>query len=157
MDPRRRQFLLYKQNANIHLLPWILNDTQFYEQCVRCNACLKVCETNIIEKNLHGFPVVNLNKGECTFCYACAQACELPLFENKNKQPWDHIVTIDSSCLSLRKIECRSCNEVCDEQAITFTQEIGGYKISLHKNKCTGCGACISTCPINAIKTSVNE
>lgn len=154
MKKQRRKFIFLKPDANISLLPWCISESTFYEHCTRCHACFNACETRIIQIDNFGFPFVDFTKGkgECHFCYACADACALPLFFKKNERPWGLSVKINSACLSLRHIECRVCNESCDEQAIQFLPKIGGYQIVLEQEKCTGCGACLKPCPVNAIE-----
>lgn len=153
MHQQRRQLLFRRQESHISVLPWLKTETEFYDLCSRCNACMNACETNIIELNQFSYPVINFKKGqgECTFCYACANACELPLFLPQHERPWLQVAQINANCLSLRQVECRSCNDVCDEQAIKFLPQVGGHQILLQQDKCTGCGACIDTCPVEAI------
>lgn len=152
MKRQRRKFFL-KNDPNINSLPWCFNEVTFYDQCTRCLSCVNACETNIIKLNKFGFPIVDFSRGECTFCYACADACDVPLlFIKKNERPWNKVVKIHSTCLSLHNTECRSCADCCEERAIKFVPHIGGYQIMLEQEKCTGCGACIRHCPVKAIE-----
>ena len=158
MDKKRRQFLFSKQAPHSSSLPWNRNETQFYEQCTRCNACLNACETQIIKTNAFGYPSIQFTQGEgeCTFCYACANACHLPLFLKKEEEPWQRTIKIKQTCLSFNHIECRICHDICDKETITFKPQLGGGTILLKEENCTGCGACISICPVNAIELISN-
>ena len=54
--------------------------------------------------------------------------------------------------MSLKGVECRSCGEACGTTAISFRLVVGGVaKPELSLEDCTGCGECISVCPVNAI------
>lgn len=154
MKRERRRLLFFNSESKINSLPWSINISEFFEKCSRCHACLSVCETKIIQLNKAGFPVIDFSKGqgECSFCYACADVCEQPIFVHKSERPWQNVVKIHSTCLSLHHIECRTCSECCNEQAIKFAPKVGGYQLELTPEKCTGCGACINPCPVNAIE-----
>lgn len=63
------------------------------------------------------------------------------------------IVSISDVCLSAKGIVCRTCEEQCDEDAISFKLAIGGVATALvNTSDCTGCGACIAPCPVDAIE-----
>jgi ferredoxin-type protein NapF len=151
----RRSLFTRQQPSQQQRLPWVKNDNTFTDHCQRCNACVDACQTNVIVKGDGGFPVVDFNhgEGECSFCYQCAEVCPEPLFEPQHQLPWTHIATINSSCIALNNIECRSCGDQCEIQAITFALQVG--KVAqpiINTADCSGCGACISGCPVAAIE-----
>ena len=130
----------------------------------KCQNCINVCETNIIIRDNTGFPKIDFARGECTFCQKCIQACEQPLFtiaQNSSKQqsaslPWPISININEQCLALNNIYCQSCRDECEAEAITFSHHLSSTPSSIPQPRinnadCNQCGACISTCPQDAI------
>ncbi|GLX79650.1 ferredoxin-type protein NapF [Thalassotalea insulae] len=140
-------------------LPWIKSEQHFTEHCTQCGDCLAACETKILIKDEAGFPTVDFNLDECTFCGQCQVSCQQPLFIDKQQQdngkqsPWLAKLTIDNQCLAQNNILCQSCQDVCDTNAITFDfsrRSVPAPEVDL--SACNQCGACISTCPQQAIE-----
>ncbi|HHF3693440.1 TPA: ferredoxin-type protein NapF [Haemophilus influenzae] len=160
----RRQFLLgkfstlsclennQKQNFVGVRPPWSVENSIFVAQCTRCGDCLSVCETNILVKGDAGFPEVCFDNGECTFCGKCVDACKQPIFYPRDQLPWSHKIDIGVACLTLHRIECRTCQDNCPANAIRFKLQMGGVAQPLvNFDACNGCGACVQGCPVNAI------
>jgi ferredoxin-type protein NapF len=132
-------------------LPWLAT-RRFEDDCTRCGACLSACPENIITPVSGGFPSVDFSKGECTFCGACADACPETLFDRGRAQAWQFKAVISDACLAKRQIMCRSCEDACADRAIAFTPVAGRFPSpDIRTDRCTGCGACVSVCPENAI------
>lgn len=159
MDIKRRKILLSIKGNSPPPLPWAIDKQNFYDICNRCNKCLKECKNQIISTDKYGYPYVDFTQGsgECDFCHHCVDICELPLFNKIETPPWQHTIQINSACLSLQNIECRSCSDICNYQVINFTPTSKGFQININKDKCTGCGACLSLCPVNAIQLRDKE
>ncbi|WP_459778025.1 ferredoxin-type protein NapF [Photobacterium sp. R1] len=149
-----RRFWLRRGNApQAPRLPWMTEDKVFTEQCTRCQACQKACEASIIVQGDGGFPQVDFQRGECTFCYQCAEVCPEPLFRPQAEAPWQVSAEISETCLAFNGVECRSCGEQCEPVAIRFVLQQG--KVAqpvVSAADCTGCGACVSVCPAQAIQ-----
>lgn len=151
-DRSRRRLLMRRQQPDLPRLPWVVDEQTFTDHCTRCSQCVSQCETQIITKGDGGFPIVDFQRGECTFCYRCASACPESLFRPQQEDPWQLHAVISDSCLANKKIECRSCGDMCETQAIRFTLQIGGVATpAIETDACTGCGACIAVCPASAI------
>jgi len=166
-DLKRRAFLRGKsprlEPDTIHP-PWAINSTLFIEKCTRCDECISACPENIIIRGDGGYPEINFTHGECTFCAKCVDICESNAFINlpeskepdlliKAIPPWKLEISFAHTCLSLNAIVCRACADNCDEQAINFLLKIGGISEPQFKQKdCSGCGACLSVCPVHAIQ-----
>ena len=152
VDLVKRALLKGNKKNQTQFLPWLKDPDNFIEDCTQCQKCLSVCETNIIVLGEGGFPTIDFQKGECTFCYACATTCPEPLFWDQKKTPWDQKITITQLCLATNNVECRSCGDACEPQAIRF-KLIKGQTAQpvVIQEDCTGCGACLSYCPVNAI------
>ncbi|PSW19595.1 ferredoxin-type protein NapF [Photobacterium sanctipauli] len=158
MFDRSRRRLLTRRRPVLQRMPWVVEEDTFVDKCTRCNKCINACETQIITKGDGGFPVVDFDRGECTFCYRCADICPELLFHPQAEQPWQQVAQINEGCLALSNIECRSCGDMCEMQAITFKLQPGGVaKPNLETDSCTGCGACISVCPTSAITMVTNN
>lgn len=154
VDLSKRRFFT-RTPKTTPLLPWLAEPDSFVDSCTRCNRCLPVCETQIIIQGDGGYPTVDFNLGECTFCYQCAAACPEPLFLAQTDSPWSIKAQINLSCLTQQNVECRSCADACEPEAIRFQLAIGKVaqpKVGL--DDCTGCGACVAICPTKAINLS---
>lgn len=139
--------------------PWV-NLTDFYDKCTACNACINVCEMRIIKAGAGGYPEIDfsLGRNECSFCQACVNACEHDVFRSSTETAWEHKVEIASSCLTQMGVECRACEDCCEQRAIRFKRALGGIAIPiLNLENCNGCGACLSGCPTGAIKLLKEE
>ena len=67
--------------------------------------------------------------------------------------PWSIRARIGSACLAVQGVLCRLCEEPCEETAIRFRPALGGYALpEIDGEACSGCGACVSACPAQAIE-----
>jgi ferredoxin-type protein NapF len=122
------------------------------DACTRCGACVAACPEGIVVRGDGGFPEVDFSRGECTFCADCAHACPAPVFDLTALRPWDLLAVIGEGCLTKQGVVCQSCREACPERAITFQFASGRVpRPFVETASCTGCGACVSRCPADAI------
>ncbi len=133
--------------------PWSAPEGLFAELCTRCDACLPVCPTGLIQRGDGGFPVADFAASSCTFCGDCARACTTgAIAGDLTLPPWHYAVAISATCLPQRGVECRICGEACDARAIRFTPRRGCVALpEVDAAACTGCGACLAPCPVGAI------
>lgn len=160
IDASRRRFFtasIKSVDPTTLRLPWSKGEDSFTSQCTQCQKCIEVCETNIISRDRQGFPVIDFSKDECTFCQACVQACDEPLFSDPDKTPaWKAEVKILDKCLTKYQIYCQSCRDVCDQRAIEFPMVLNQVpQPKVNQVDCNSCGACVSTCPQDAIELSL--
>lgn len=147
----RRQLFTRRNEIDKPALPW-LKEALFTDLCTQCGECAKHCPTHIIRPSDGGFPRVDFQIDECTFCYRCAEACPEPLFWPKTEPAWQAKAVIEDRCLATQNVECRSCGDSCEPEAISFKLAVGRVaQPQIDINSCTGCGACVSICPTSAI------
>jgi ferredoxin-type protein NapF len=147
-----RRNLFSRRKSNVTRPPWSKVDEQFTDNCTRCNKCITACETNIIKQGDGGFPEIDFSLGECTFCQLCVDACPEPVFDRAQSLPWSITASIKDSCLTYQGVWCQSCKDACDPRAISFIMAVGQVpKPMIDTDACTGCGACVSPCPADAI------
>ncbi len=134
--------------------PWAQPEKRFLESCTRCNKCINICPENIIGSGDGGFPEINFENGECTFCEKCINECETgALHKNTPDQPpWLLTAHIQDNCLSLQNITCSRCADECESRSINLNYSAHGISTpTVNSDSCTGCGACVSNCPVKAI------
>ncbi len=134
--------------------PWAITESLFPQICTGCGECVSRCPTHIIKLARANFPVIDFSSGECLFCEQCVAACQpRALLKTRQKTPWPIKASINqSACITSRGVECRSCYDPCEARAIQMPPRLGGICIPiLNTNHCTGCGACFSLCPVQAI------
>lgn len=152
VDNSRRRFLRGRPRAPAPLRPpWALPEGEFTDRCSRCGDCLKACPTHILVPGEGGYPGVDFSRGECTFCGDCRTACPTGALA-PGEIPWRLTLSVAESCLPRSGVECRSCEDACEPAAIRFRPRLGGPSLpDIDLERCTGCGACVSPCPVGAI------
>ncbi|MEH6472012.1 MAG: ferredoxin-type protein NapF [Halopseudomonas sp.] len=153
-NPSRRQLL--RGDTGTKRLPvrppWSVSELLFVRDCSRCGDCIEQCPEKILIKGSGGFPEVDFQQGECTFCQRCVESCQAPVFHSTEQAPWQIKAVISDRCITHKKVVCRSCVEQCDPEAISLLPQLGGVGTpTINLDSCTGCGACIATCPTQAI------
>lgn len=133
--------------------PWARDEAVFTDLCERCDACREACEADIIATGRGGFPEMDSQAGGCSFCGRCAEACESGALHRNGAAPWAIAARIGSGCLAVQGVVCRLCEEQCEPRAIRFRLALGGYALpEVDGEACSGCGACVSHCPAQAIE-----
>lgn len=136
--------------------PWSKSEEEFTELCTRCDDCIAACPQNILFRGTAGFPEVSFSRAGCDYCQACAKACQTQAIEispSKEFSPWTISARFKANCLSERGVVCRSCGDVCETRAIRFKLAVGGIAlIDFDASACSGCGECVSLCPVAAIE-----
>ena len=155
LELSRRQLFAGRVNKSLpYRPPWAVSESVFDDTCTNCGDCIEVCPTNIISFGRGRLPVIDFSQNECTFCGQCEASCKPNALVKIDQQAaWNLSIEISNNCLSINSITCRSCGDMCDNEAIKFRLEVGGKAIPIiSTDKCTGCGACIAPCPNQSIK-----
>lgn len=158
MDSARslsRRALLFGHAAPVpHVVvlrpPWARPDAEFSAACTRCDACVRACPPQVLVRDADGVPRFDAHAGECTFCGDCAAACDSHAFLTTLDPPWTLSAQVADTCLSAHGVVCASCREVCPASAIRVPPAARGAAV-IDVDACTGCGACVAPCPVDAI------
>lgn len=93
-------------------------------------------------------------EGLLTVCHCCPCCCLWKVIPNLNDAISDKIEKLDGvtvETISEKCIKCKRClNDICFADAISFNSTTN--QIEINQNECRGCGACVNTCPHDAIK-----
>lgn len=150
----RRDFLRGRSPARGRVLPpGFLGSRP--EVCSVCTLCLEHCPSSIIVMD-DGVPSLDFSLGECSFCGECRTHCPhaADIFAGPVSLP--HVVEIKAGCLARNGIDCQACRDHCPTTAIRFRPRLGGpFLPEILDDACSGCGACISVCPVGAVSVKV--
>ena len=154
-DVKRRQFFKGSwENKDTPLRPpWSLVENLFQGACTQCGDCLTTCPEHILlRESPNGYPIVDFKLGECTFCKKCVDVCPTTALDKLQALPWSAKGNIQGTCLTKQAVICTTCAEQCELDAIRFKPQIGKVaQPDIDVDVCTGCGACVATCPSQAI------
>lgn len=131
-------------------LPGFISEKMDHCRVCETSACQNVCEEGIVFRSENGLPKLDFSKRGCTFCGECAHSCESDCFAAEPVKKLDALAEIGIlACLAWNNVICRSCGDVCNDKAISFT---GMFNPQINPSLCTGCGFCIGVCPGYAIE-----
>jgi len=154
--PTRRQFLWMGLNNRVIPIrpPWAIEENAFQNDCTRCGDCISSCPEKILmREGVNGYPFVDFKRGECTFCGDCAKACPSTALDRSKSPAWLIKAHVTDSCLTKQQVLCMSCADQCDVRAIRFTPVAGAVsQPEINIDDCTGCGACVASCPTHSIE-----
>jgi ferredoxin-type protein NapF len=134
--------------------PWAGAEGAFVAACDRCGDCVRACGGALLRHGSGGFPETDFARSGCTLCGDCLVACAGRALRGdpERDRPWAHGVTLGAGCLAAAGVVCRACGDACDTRAIRFVPRVGGPPLPrLEADRCSGCGACLSRCPVGAL------
>ncbi len=158
----RRDFLRGRSGTrHVHRPPGVVNEAHFIETCSRCKACADQCPQGIIRPGDGGYPRLDFSIDGCTFCLQCIRACEQGALQappHRQALRWPLRVRLHDRCLAEQGVVCQACAESCPQQAIRFQWVVGGRcQVRIETADCTGCGSCLSVCPVAALELHTQE
>lgn len=160
MDPRRRSLLrgkLHDAGAETVAVPprppWARREAEFTARCSRCDECVTACPRGVLKRGDGGFPQIDFSRGGCSLCGDCARACPTGAIDPKAvTEAFAWRIQVADTCLARRGVECRVCGDACDSRALRFVPARGGIaQLQVDTAACTGCGDCLSVCPVAAL------
>ena len=138
-----------------HRPPWARDEYAFTEACTQCGKCQDACPQEIIIRGHAGYPIISFSKAGCTFCGGCAEACEADCFikpSERTGKPWTLYARVSTACVEAKGVACRMCYDACEYDALRFRPKLGGgANLIIDEDCCTGCGVCVSHCPVGAL------
>ncbi len=164
MDASRRGFLFGRRRPAPAPLrpPWAIAEAAFLDACTRCGKCVDKCPTKIVVVGDGDYPTVDFSQGECTFCGDCVAACADGALRrdsgNEKSAPWNLRAVVGEACITRQDVVCRTCGDSCEARAIRFSPRLGGAAMpEVNEAACTGCGACVAVCPMQAVTMERND
>lgn len=114
---------------------------------------MRACPTRVLHVGDGGFVQIRFDAAGCSLCGECASVCATGAIDRAaSPQPFLWRVAVSDSCLNRRGVECRVCGDACDARALRFRPAPGGIaSLAVELDACTGCGDCVSVCPVSAI------
>ena len=135
--------------------PWALSEPAFSDSCDGCGKCVTACKEKIMFMSFRKLPYLSFIEGGCTFCGDCSSVCETGALQRTPQPgdlPWQLKAEVSISCLATQGINCMRCLEECEYDAVVTRPALGGKtSIQIDEGVCTGCGMCVSPCPVDAI------
>lgn len=62
------------------------------------------------------------------------------------------VAQLNGRCISVQGVTCRLCGDACEPAALRFRLLTGGRSLPvIDETRCTGCGECITPCPVAAL------
>ncbi len=149
------------------------DETAFLALCSRCEQCMKVCPTNVLQPailsaGLEGMftPMLDFTVGFCEFsCHECSKICPTGAIEplvlaTKQRTVIGRAYIDENRCIPYVDFtNCLVCEELCPtpQKAIVFEEatvrDPDGALVRLKRPKvkgdlCIGCGVCEYYCPV---------
>jgi ferredoxin-type protein NapF len=158
MLDRRSLFARFRGGPAQVRPPWTRSEADFTGACTQCGACIAACPTGLLTRGHARYPIADFTHTSCIFCGACADACKESCFDRSLPSPWGLKAQVSAQCVERKGVTCRICGETCEKSAIRFRPRGGGASdVIIDLATCTGCGACVSTCPVKAISMTHPE
>lgn len=149
--------------ANVLRPPGAVPESEFMARCIRCDRCISVCPTDVIEPMpieegfIHArFPKLSYTSNLCTFCDECRKVCPTDAIGPIDPYaPWLGRIGVafvhPDRCLAfLEAGSCGICVDACPYDALSFDAD---RRPVVDEGLCNGCGECVHICPANVLKS----
>lgn len=149
--------------ADVLRPPGAVPENDFVARCIRCDRCISICPTNVLEPMgiEEGMvpvrtPKLNFSHDLCTFCDECRIVC--PTNAIGNVDPYEPLkgrigvaVVQDDRCIPFFEVNaCGICVEACPYDALEFD---ANRRPVVDAERCNGCGECVRICPVNVSRS----
>ena len=125
-------------------------DESVKTHCSRCGDCAAACPEEVIVFDGDRLPALSFASGKCTFCGRCGDSCKEAVFDRRQPPTLSAVAAVGNNCLIHTGVYCQNCRDACEEQAILFSPSPTTPPV-INTAACTGCGACVSICPADAL------
>ncbi|MDR2115020.1 MAG: 4Fe-4S dicluster domain-containing protein [Planctomycetaceae bacterium] len=148
--------------------PGAIHEKLFLSRCTRCGACVQACPTSLLKTKYfetsildYGTPYAVFDSAWCDVsCTKCGQVCPSGALQKilpaeKQKFKIGLAILTFEYCRLYDDRECSICGRECPFEAITFEWSESEYRRIpiIDTEKCTGCGRCVITCPVEHDQT----
>jgi ferredoxin-type protein NapF len=131
-------------------------ESLFVDRCTRCNDCLVPARNRLLSSAMAVIRPSIFKRGECTFCATVSAPANRWHWSAAKINPPGHTRRVIADCLPhqgrrmprLRRLLRRPRHPL-------FTPPRWQPAAGHCTEKCTGCGACLAPCPVNAISIAV--
>lgn len=115
-------------------------------ECGECDTCRSTCPQGIIArtKEVSG-PVMEFSRAGCTLCKICIEVCPKGVLAVSGEGDVSGMGVARAGNDCLASGGCFTCSERCPERAIEI---VWGSGIRIDPERCTGCGWCEASCPV---------
>jgi ferredoxin-type protein NapF len=135
--------------------PGARDEQDFLNVCSRCGNCVHACPVNAIQidhssRLAGGAPYIDPDAAACVMCdsLGCMTQCPSSALMLVPREQIDIGTAEWNSALCLRTVAGEPCTKCVDHCPVgTLALEVIDNHIVVHKDHCTGCGACQNNCP----------
>jgi ferredoxin-type protein NapF len=128
------------------------------DACRACvGPCVQACSVGIVHRHADdhanpGLAYLDFSSGGCTLCGDCVRVC--PACDSAVTMPERlGLARIDTQrCVAYQDVICVSCRLGCRTRAVDVDNARRPW---IDAEGCTGCGGCVSVCPVDAIEVAV--
>lgn len=148
--------------------PGAMPEDQFVSLCSRCGNCTRACPSKIISPDLMPddwlglfAPRVAFGEDFCRYdCRRCTEVCPSGAIARLSLEEKQQFViglaaVNRKECLLANGLECGYCLGACPCEAIEIVHEAENPLPAVRTDRCIGCGACESVCPVGPPKAIV--
>lgn len=137
--------------------PGVSTEEDFLTKCHRCGDCIKACPYSALYSVFNansfdnGTPALRVGSSFCRFCqdFPCIAACKTSALSKNGR--CDRIglaKSLPTLCLRIDGNECEACATICNRTFAAITYSGTNSPPQIDADKCSGCGACLSVCPV---------
>lgn len=147
--------------ADVLRPPGALPEGEFMARCIRCERCISVCPTSIVEPLgiEQGIlqartPTLSYADDCCIFCDECRVVCptgaigDVDPYVPERGRIGVAMLHADRCLAFLQAGSCGVCVPACPYEALSYDE---GRRPVVDALACNGCGECVKICPANVL------